>query len=40
MVDKVTTVRRSSIGNRLGRLASIQMLELERRLIVVLGLAR
>ena len=40
MVDEVTTVRRSSIGNQLGRLESIQMVELERRLIVFLGLAR
>lgn len=40
MVDKLTTVRRSNVGERLGQLNSVQMLELERRLMVFLGLAR
>ena len=39
MVDKVTTVRRSSVGPAVGRLESVHMLELERRLLVFLGLA-
>ncbi|MFM9136258.1 MAG: type II toxin-antitoxin system PemK/MazF family toxin [bacterium] len=39
MIDKVTTVRRSSAGPAIGRLDSVQMLELERRLLVFLGLA-
>ena len=39
MVDKVTTVRRSSVGLAVGRLESVHMLELERRLLVFLGLA-
>lgn len=39
MLDKLTTVRRSNIGEVVGHLNSIQMLELERRLIVFLGLA-
>ncbi len=39
MIDKVTTVRRSNAGAALGRLDSVQMVELERRLLVFLGLA-
>lgn len=39
MIDKVTTARRSSAGETVGRLDSVQMLELERRLFVFLGLA-
>jgi len=39
MVDKVTTVRRSNVGDRVGQLDARLMLELERRLIVFLGLA-
>jgi mRNA interferase MazF len=39
MIDKVTTVRRSSAGEAIGRLDSVQMVELERRLLVFLGLA-
>jgi mRNA interferase MazF len=40
MVDEITTVRRSNVGACLGRLNSLQMVELERRLVVFLGLAR
>ncbi len=40
MVDKVTTVKRSSMGNRVGELTSQQLIELERRLLVFLGIAR
>ena len=39
MVDKVTTVRRSSVGPVVGQLDSVQMIELERRILVLLGLA-
>ena len=39
MVDKVTTVRRSKLGERVGRLASEDMVRLERALLVFLGLA-
>jgi mRNA interferase MazF len=39
MVDKITTVRRSSVGTVVGQLNSVQMLELERRILVFLGLA-
>lgn len=39
MIDKMTTVRRSNVGDRVGHLDGVQMLELERRLIVFLGLA-
>jgi mRNA interferase MazF len=39
MVDKVTTVRRSSVGDRLGVLTATQMLDVERPLLVFLGVA-
>jgi mRNA interferase MazF len=39
MVDKVTTVRRSSLGERLGKLRDEDLLALNRSLIVFLGLA-
>lgn len=39
MVDKITTVRRSNVGAVIGRLDSVQMLDLERRIVVFLGLA-
>jgi mRNA interferase MazF len=39
MVDKVTTVRRSSLGERLGRLRDDELLRLNRSLVVFLGLA-
>ena len=40
MVDKVTTVRRSNVGDRLGTLTATQLLEVERMLLVSLGVAR
>jgi mRNA interferase MazF len=40
MADKVTTIRRDQTGARLGRLATATLLELERALMVFLGLAR
>jgi mRNA interferase MazF len=39
MVDKVTTVPRVSLGTRLGRLRDDELLQLNRSLIVFLGLA-
>ena len=39
MVDKVTTIPRSSVGERLGRLRDEELLQLNRSLIVFLGLA-
>ena len=40
MIDKITTIRRSSVDQVVGRLDSTQIRELERRVIVFLGLAR
>ena len=40
MVDKVTTVRRSSLGEATGRVTASQMVEIERALLVFLGIAR
>lgn len=39
MVDKLTTVRRRNIGERIGELRSEQLVEFDRRLLVFLGLA-
>lgn len=39
MVDKVTTLPRTSLGDRLGRLRDEELLQLNRSLIVFLGLA-
>lgn len=39
MVDKPTTVRRANVGERLGRIPAAQMVEVERALMVFLGLA-
>ena len=40
MVDKVTTVPKSRLGQRIGRLADDDLLRLNRSLLVFLGLAR
>ncbi|MGO1385187.1 MAG: type II toxin-antitoxin system PemK/MazF family toxin [Arachnia sp.] len=40
MVDKLTTVRRSNVLVRVGRLSSQQMVELERLMMTFLGMAR
>lgn len=40
MVDKVTTIRRSSLRERVGRVSAAQMVEVERSLLVFLGIAR
>ena len=39
-VDKLTTVRRSNVQARIGRLSSQQMVELERLIMTFLGMAR
>ncbi len=39
MVDKVTTIPKSSLGELLGRLRDEELLQLNRSLIVFLGLA-
>lgn len=39
MVDKITTVRRSKLGERVGRLSSEDMVRLDRAIVVFLGLA-
>lgn len=39
MVDKLTTVRRSNLHQRVGRLTSRQMADVERAVVVFLGLA-
>jgi mRNA interferase MazF len=39
MVDKLTTVRRTNLASRVGRLSSSQLVELERLVMVFLGLA-
>ena len=40
MVDKVTTVQRSRLGQRIGCLADDHLLRLNRSMLVFLGLAR
>lgn len=39
MVDKITTMPRSGLGERLGRLADNELVRLNRSLMVFLGLA-
>lgn len=39
MVDKITTVRRSNLGARVGRVSTTLMADIERSLMVFLGLA-
>lgn len=39
MVDKLTTVRKSSLGQRLGRLSDEDLLRLNRAMLVFLGMA-
>jgi mRNA interferase MazF len=39
MVDKITTVPRPALGDRLGRLRDDELVQLNRSLIVFLGLA-
>ena len=40
MIDKTTTVRRASLGHRVGRLAIDQLADVERALMTFLGMAR
>ena len=39
MLDKVTTMPRAKLGERIGKVSDAEMLELSRRLVVFLGLA-
>lgn len=39
MVDKITTIRRSNLGTRIGRVPTVVMVEIERSLMVFLGIA-
>ncbi|MEO8528181.1 MAG: type II toxin-antitoxin system PemK/MazF family toxin [Pseudolysinimonas sp.] len=39
MVDKVAAVKRKSVGQRVGRATAEQLAEIERRLLVLLGIA-
>jgi mRNA interferase MazF len=40
MIDKLTTVRRSNVHTRVGRLTAEQLVEVERAIMAFLGLAR
>lgn len=40
MIDKLTTVRRSNVHDRVGRLTAEQLVEVERAMMAFLGLAR
>lgn len=39
MVDRITTVRRSQVGQRVGQLTNQDMLRVERSILVFLGIA-
>lgn len=39
MIDKITSVKRENLGDVVGHLTAVQILELERRIVVFLGLA-
>ena len=38
MIDKITTVHRSKLGQRIGKVSTTEMLQLERGLLVCLGM--
>ena len=40
MVDKITTVRRERLSRRIGTLAATDMRQIERAMLVFLGMAR
>ncbi|QUR67784.1 type II toxin-antitoxin system PemK/MazF family toxin [Mycobacterium spongiae] len=40
MIDKLTTVRRSNVQDRVGRLTAEQVVEVDRAMMAFLGLAR
>ena len=39
MIDKLTTVRRSNVQERVGRLSAAQLVDVERTMLAFLGLA-
>ena len=39
MIDKLTTVRRANVQERIGRLSTAQLVEVERAMLAFLGLA-
>ena len=38
MIDKITTAHRSKLGQRIGKASTTEMLQLERGLLVYLGM--
>jgi mRNA interferase MazF len=38
MIDKITTVHRSKLGQRIGKASTTEMLQIERALLVFLGM--
>lgn len=40
MVDKLTTVKRTNVGDAVGELTAQQLADIERRVLVFLGIAR
>lgn len=38
MIDKITTVHRSKLGQRIGKVSTTEMLQMERGLLVYLGM--
>jgi len=40
MVDKLTTVKRTNVSTRVGEVTTQQLTDLERRILVFLGIAR
>ncbi|CAN1539128.1 hypothetical protein MCEMAEM6B_01707 [Mycobacteriaceae bacterium] len=38
MIDKITTAHRSKLGQRIGKVSTTEMLQLERGLLVCLGM--
>lgn len=38
MIDKITTVHRSKLGQPIGKVSTTEMLQLERGLLVYLGM--
>jgi mRNA interferase MazF len=39
MIDKITSVRRSNVGQRIGRVSATSLVEIERALVTFLGIA-
>ncbi len=40
MIDKITTAHRSKIGQRIGKVSTTEMLQVERGLLVFVGMTR